>query len=58
MNTNKIAEDIYKKSHLTKNDYFDSNVFYYISGRYPDITIEQAANVVENIRNKIMHAEA
>ncbi len=45
-----ITEKIIFESHLKENDYFDTNVFYYMAGRFPDLTISQCADIVNRLR--------
>lgn len=54
MDINKILKGLLEKSHLNESDYFNSNVFFYLAGRYPDLTIEQAVHVVELAREKLV----
>lgn len=35
---------------LKEDDYFDASVFYYLSGRFPDLTISQCVDVVNCLR--------
>lgn len=43
-----------ESSDLKEEDYFDSSVFYYLSGRFPDLTISQCTDIVDIIRQKFM----
>ncbi|MEZ3435702.1 MAG: hypothetical protein K1W34_14000 [Lachnospiraceae bacterium] len=58
MDLNKIAKDVFEKSHLCEKDYFETSVFFYLSGRYPDLTIKQAVDVVELLRDEMIDEEA
>lgn len=54
MDLNKIAEDVFKNSHLHKDDYFETSVFFYLSGKYPDLTIRQTVDVVKLLWDKTL----
>lgn len=54
MDIEKIAKELLEKSHLTKEDYFNGIVFFYLSGRYPDLTIRQSTDIVEFAREKLL----
>lgn len=54
MDIEKLANDLLEKSHLTIDDYFSGTVFFYLSGRYPDLTISQSADIVELVRKEFL----
>lgn len=47
--------NLLEKSHLEKVDYFNSPVFYYLAGAFPDLTIAQCAEVVDIMRQRFVH---
>ncbi len=53
MNISEIAKEILE-SHLKEDDYFDTTIFYYLSGRFPDLTIKQCTDIVDYLRKKII----
>lgn len=46
--------NLLEKSHLEKGDYFDSTVFYYLAGAFPDLTIARCAEVVDIMRQRFI----
>ena len=52
MNINEIVKIIVSETHLKEDDYFDASVFYYLSGRFPDLTINQCINIVDRLRKE------
>lgn len=54
MSTDEIIE-IIKKSHLKTEDYFETTIFYYMAGRFPNLTICECTEIIEEIRNKIIN---
>lgn len=41
-------------SHLKTEDYFTSVIFYYLAGRFPDMSIDRCARIVDMIRQTIL----
>lgn len=54
MKINEIVKTVYD-SHLKEDDYFDSAIFFYLAGRFPDLTIKQCTEVVEQIRDNLLN---
>lgn len=54
MDTNKLVEHLLTKCHLTEDDFLSGTAFYYMAGRFPNLTIAQCADAVQIIRNKII----
>lgn len=48
-----ILKDV-STSHLKERVFFDTSVFYYLSGRYPDLSICRCVEIVEHLRNEII----
>lgn len=55
MTINQISEFILKKSNLKEDDYFDTTIFYYLAGRFPDLTIKECMEVVDLLRQNFIH---
>lgn len=53
MEINEILKVLYKESHLLKGCFMGTDVFFYLSGRYPELTIGQAVDVVKLAREKV-----
>lgn len=53
MSKDEIIE-IIKKSHLKTGDYFETAIFYYMAGRFPDLTIYECTEIIEEIRRRIV----
>lgn len=53
MDTNKLVEHLLT-SRLIKNDFLTATVFFYLAGRFPDLTIAQCADAVEIIRDRLI----
>lgn len=51
MNISEIVK-IVSESHLKRDDYFDAAIFYYMSGRFPDLTISECVEVVDRVRKE------
>ncbi len=51
MNRYKIVKDIFE-SHLKKNNYFDASIFYYLAGRFPDLTIKECVDIAEQVQKE------
>ena len=52
MNINEVLKDVLNEPQLTKNGCFDTDVFFYLSGRHPELTIRQAVEVVKLAREE------
>lgn len=52
MDKNKIVQDLFGESHLVKDGFLSTCVFFYLAGRYPDLTIKQAVDVIELARKE------
>lgn len=52
MDTNKVLKDVLNEPNLTKNGCFDTDVFFYLSGRHPELTIREAVEVVKLAREE------
>jgi hypothetical protein len=52
MNISEIVKVIVSETHLKEDDYFDTSVFYYLSGRFPGLTISQCTNIVNCLRKE------
>lgn len=44
----------FAETHWREDDFFDSVVFYYLSGRFPDLPISQCVEIVDEVRAKIL----
>lgn len=53
MDINKIAKIVYDESQLHEDAYFDTPIFYYLSARFPDLTIKECTEIVNQIRCQI-----
>lgn len=42
------------ESGLREEDYFDSPVFYYLAGAFPDLSIGQCVKIVDIMRQKFV----
>lgn len=52
MRKNRILENLLKESQLFNGGFLGTDVFFYLAGRYPELTIEQAVNVVKLAREE------
>lgn len=52
MEINEVLKDVLNEPQLTKNGCLDTDVFFYLSGRHPELTIRQAVEVVELARKE------
>lgn len=52
MKTEKIINNLRENQSLKEEDYFKSAVFYYLAGRYPDLSISQCADIVDQLRKE------
>lgn len=50
MSVDEIAALVRREACLKEDDYFDASVFYYLSGRFFDLTISQCVDVVNCLR--------
>lgn len=48
-----ILKDV-STSHLKERDFFDTSVFYYLCGLYPDLSIRRCVEIVEHLRDEII----
>lgn len=53
MKRNDIIETLLK-SNLKEDDFYNSSVFYYLAGRFPDLTISQCVDIVDTVREKFI----
>lgn len=53
MTDREIADCVFETSKLTMEDYFTSSLFYYLAGRFPDLTISRCADVANLIRKSV-----
>ncbi len=54
MDTDKIVEHLLTVRHLSEDDFYRPTVFYYLAGRFPDLTISQCVDAVGLIRKRII----
>ncbi len=52
MNINGILKDVLNEPQLTETGCFDTDVFFYLSGRHPELTIREAVEVVKLAREE------
>ena len=52
MEINEVLKDVLNEPQLAKNGCLDADVFFYLSGRHPELTIRQAVEVVELAREE------
>lgn len=50
-----LAEKIIEFSHLSEDDMFTTVLFYYLAGRFPEMTIAEAASLSDEIRSKLLN---
>lgn len=48
-----IVKQVMTESHLRYIDYYESGCFYYLSGRYPDLSISDCVDVIDMIRDRL-----
>lgn len=53
MDTNTLAECLLTECNLIESDFFGSAAFFYLSGRFPELTIAQCADAISTIRRRI-----
>lgn len=46
-----------EEGELKEDDFFDASVFFYLSGRYPDLSIYRCVEVVQHIRKDILQED-
>lgn len=46
-----ILRDLFE-SHLKEEDFFSTSVFYYLAGRFPDLTINECVDIVDQARKE------
>lgn len=51
MKMNEILRDLFE-SHLKEEDFFSTSVFYYLAGRFPDLTINECVDIVDQARKE------
>lgn len=51
MKTEEIIK-IIEESFLTEDDYFNTKIFYFMAGRFPDLAISHCMDIIEQIREK------
>ncbi len=56
MDKSKILKELLKATHLKEDDYYNSNVFYYLAGRFPELTIAECADIVTDARQELRNA--
>ena len=54
LKTDEIIKIVYEESGLIREDYFNTTVFYYLSGRFPDLTIRQCTEIITQIHDKML----
>lgn len=52
MDINKIPKDILGEPHLVRNGCLNADVFFYLAGRHPELTIAQAVDAVKLAREE------
>lgn len=53
----KILNDVmlhFEKFDFKEDDSFDTRIFYYLCGRYPDLSIRRCVEIVEHMRKELM----
>lgn len=58
MKTDEIIKILHGESDLKPDDYFDTSVFYYLAGRFPDLTIRQCTEIIGKIREDVIETTA
>lgn len=52
MNINEILKEVLNEPQFTETGCFDTDVFFYLSGRHPELTIREAVEVVKLAREE------
>ncbi len=52
MDINGVLKAILGEPHLVRNGCLDTDVFFYLAGRYPELTVAQAVDAVKLAREK------
>lgn len=51
---NEIVKIVCEESGVREDDYFSSPIFYYLAGRFPNLTISQCVEIVNRVQNKCL----
>jgi len=49
-----IVKIVCEESGVREEDYFSSPIFYYLAGRFPNLTISQCVEIVNRVQNKCL----
>lgn len=48
-----IVKEVMEESRLRYIDYYGSTCFYYLGGRYPDLSISDCVDLIDMIRDRL-----